>query len=92
MHTNITNLKGNRKFVSVFIFRARFVGRINNDPGVQTILNEISAIRKGLTGVQYYDTLSVPLVYTQVNIRTNELRILRLVQSCNNHKISYSVG
>lgn len=46
--------------------QARAELKINNDPGVQTILNEISAIRKGLTGVQHYDTISVPLVYTQV--------------------------
>ena len=40
--------------------------RINNDPGVQTIINEISNIRKALTKLQHYDTISVPLVYTQV--------------------------
>ena len=45
---------------------ARHEHRIKSDPGVQTILNEISQIRKGLTGVQHYDTISVPLVYTQV--------------------------
>ena len=48
------------------VAQARADGKVNNDPGVQTILNEISAIRKGLTGVQHYDTISVPLVYTQV--------------------------
>ena len=37
-----------------------------SDPGMQTILQEISRIRHGLTSVQHYDTLSVPLVYTQV--------------------------
>lgn len=46
--------------------RARQEQRIKSDPGMQTILQEISAIRKGLTGVQHYDTISVPLVYTQV--------------------------
>ncbi len=46
--------------------QARSEAKINNDPGMQTILNEVSAIRKGLTGVQHYDTISVPLVYTQV--------------------------
>ncbi len=46
--------------------QARSEGKVNNDPGMQTILNEVSAIRKGLTGVQHYDTISVPLVYTQV--------------------------
>ena len=33
---------------------------------MQTILQEISRIRYGLTGVQIHDSLSVPLVYTQV--------------------------
>ena len=44
--------------------------RINNDPGVQTILNEISNIRKALNQLQHYDTISVPLVYTQVGFET----------------------
>ena len=43
--------------------------RINNDPGVQTILSEICNIRKALTKLQHYDTISVPLVYTQVRPR-----------------------
>ena len=46
--------------------KARAETKINNDPGVQTLLNEISSIRKGLTSVQHYDMISVPLVYTQV--------------------------
>jgi hypothetical protein len=45
---------------------ARSENRINNDPGVQTILSEICNIRKALTKLQHYDTISVPLVYTQV--------------------------
>lgn len=46
--------------------RARQENRIKSDPGMQTILQEISRIRYGLTGVQIHDSLSVPLVYTQV--------------------------
>ena len=46
--------------------QAREEQRVKSDPGMQTILGEISSIRKGLTGVQHYDTISVPLVYTQV--------------------------
>jgi len=46
--------------------RARQENRIKSDPGMQTILQEISRIRHGLTGVQIHDSLSVPLVYTQV--------------------------
>lgn len=47
--------------------QARQEQRVASDPSVQTLLNEISSIRKGLTGVQHYDTISVPLVYTQVS-------------------------
>ena len=46
--------------------RARQENRLKSDPGMQTVLGEISRIRSGLTCVQHYDTLSVPLVYTQV--------------------------
>ena len=46
--------------------RARQENRLKSDPGMQTVLQEISNIRHGLTSVQHFDTLSVPLVYTQV--------------------------
>ena len=46
--------------------RARMENRIKSDPGMQTILQEVARIRDGLTRVQHYDTISVPLVYTQV--------------------------
>ncbi len=46
--------------------RARQENRIKSDPGMQTVLHEIARIRDGLTRVQHYDTISVPLVYTQV--------------------------
>ena len=48
------------------VVRARQENKIKSDPGVQTLLSELSRIRHGLTKVQHYDTLSVPLVYTQV--------------------------
>eukprot|EP00095_Tigriopus_kingsejongensis_P003438 snap_masked-scaffold110_size354795-processed-gene-2.3 protein:Tk03438 transcript:snap_masked-scaffold110_size354795-processed-gene-2.3-mRNA-1 annotation:"bestrophin 23" len=48
------------------VAQARQETLIKSDPAVQTILGEISNIRRGLTGVQHYDTISVPLVYTQV--------------------------
>ena len=51
--------------------RARQENRLKSDPGMQTVLQEISSIRNGLTRVQHYDTLSVPLVYTQVNCQLN---------------------
>ena len=47
--------------------RARQENRLKSDPGMQTVLQEISNIRHGLTSVQHFDTLSVPLVYTQVS-------------------------
>ena len=37
-----------------------------SDPAVVGIIGEVSKIRQGLTVVQHYDTISVPLVYTQV--------------------------
>ncbi|TRY73961.1 hypothetical protein TCAL_11346 [Tigriopus californicus] len=48
------------------VSQARQETLIKSDPAVQTILGEISRIRRGLTGVTHYDTISVPLVYTQV--------------------------
>ena len=45
--------------------QARAEGKIASDPAVQTLLGEISKIRIGLTRVQHYDMISVPLVYTQ---------------------------
>ena len=37
-----------------------------SDPATVGIIGEVSKIRQGLTVVQHYDTISVPLVYTQV--------------------------
>ena len=55
------------QYCNCFISLTHFSeNRINNDPGVQTILSEICNIRKALTKLQHYDTISVPLVYTQV--------------------------
>jgi len=46
--------------------KARDESRIKSDPAVVGLINEISKVRHGLTVVQHYDTISVPLVYTQV--------------------------
>ena len=59
------------------VVRARQENKIKSDPGVQTLLSELSRIRHGLTKVQHYDTLSVPLVYTQVY--TNSMANLRFL-------------
>jgi bestrophin, other len=49
------------------INRARKDGLITSDHIVQTILMELSDIRRRLGALIGYDTVSVPLVYTQVN-------------------------
>lgn len=48
------------------INRARKESLINNDHIVQTLLTELSDIRRRLGGLIGYDTVCVPLVYTQV--------------------------
>jgi len=48
------------------INRARKDGLITSDHIVQTILMELSDIRRRLGALIGYDTVSVPLVYTQV--------------------------
>ena len=49
------------------INRARKESLILNDHVVQTILVELSDIRRRLGSVIGYDTVCVPLVYTQVS-------------------------
>lgn len=49
------------------INRARKDGLITSDHIVQTILMELSDIRRRLGALIGYDTVSVPLVYTQVS-------------------------
>ena len=66
MKNCILHLRHNNFFISLPCFSEN---RINNDPGVQTILSEICNIRKALTKLQHYDTISVPLVYTQVRAK-----------------------
>jgi len=52
------------------INRARKDGLIASDHIVQTILVELSDIRRRLGGLIGYDTVCVPLVYTQVRCST----------------------
>lgn len=54
-------------WASNLINRARAEGRIHSDQMVQTIVTELSDFRRKLGRVMVYDTVSVPLVYTQVN-------------------------
>lgn len=51
------------------INRARKESLILNDHVVQTILVELSDIRRRLGSLIGYDTVCVPLVYTQVSAR-----------------------
>lgn len=51
--------------------RARKEGIIQSDHIIQTILFELSDIRRRLGGLIGYDTVCVPLVYTQVRERVN---------------------
>ena len=74
--------------------RAREENLIKSDPGVQTILGEISKIRHGLTSVQHYDTISVPLVYTQVNlpVDTVDYAVFFLPMKTANCKFGWSIA
>lgn len=49
--------------------RARKEGIITSDHIIQTILFELSDIRRRLGGLIGYDTVCVPLVYTQVPLK-----------------------
>ncbi len=53
------------------INRARKDSLITSDQLVQTLLIELSEIRRRLGSVISYDTVCVPLVYTQVRNLTN---------------------
>lgn len=66
------------------INRARKDNAITSDHVVQTLLVELSDIRKKLGGLIGYDTVCVPLVYTQVGQCTSS-RTYSLF-----HKFSYS--
>lgn len=58
------------------INRARKEALITSDHVVQTLLVELSDIRKRLGALIGYDTVCVPLVYTQVSSR--EIRRIRI--------------
>lgn len=59
------------------INRARKEALITSDHVVQTLLVELSDIRKRLGALIGYDTVCVPLVYTQVSILTWNRKALR---------------
>lgn len=65
------------------INRARKESLILNDHVVQTMLVELSDIRRRLGSLIGYDTVCVPLVYTQVSGRTTErLNSITLYMTC----------
>jgi len=55
------------------INRARRESLISSDQVVQTLLVELSDIRRRLGSLISYDTVCVPLVYTQVSVLPNTL-------------------
>lgn len=60
-------------WASSIVTRARKEGRIRDDFAVKTLIDELNKFR-GLCGsLMHYDTISVPLVYTQVFIRIKML-------------------
>ena len=55
-------------WASSIVTRARKEGRIRDDFAVKTLIDELNKFR-GLCGnLMHYDTISVPLVYTQVGV------------------------
>lgn len=53
------------------VTRARKEGRIRDDFAVKTIIDELNKFRGQAGLLLSYDTISVPLVYTQVNFTRN---------------------
>lgn len=72
-------------WASSIVTRARKEGRIRDDFAVKTLIDELNKFR-GLCGsLMHYDTISVPLVYTQVYARQSRslYRILYTVYKIN---------
>ncbi|KAB7499618.1 Bestrophin-3 [Armadillidium nasatum] len=53
------------------VTRARKEKRIKDDFAVKTIMDEINRVRSNLGSLMSYDTISIPLVYTQVRENVN---------------------
>lgn len=58
------------------INRARKEALISSDHVVQTLLYELSEHRRKLGSIISYDTVCVPLVYTQVRSKFTRIRVL----------------
>lgn len=53
-------------WASSIVTRARKEGRIRDDFAVKTLIDELNKFRGMCGSISHYDTISVPLVYTQV--------------------------
>ncbi|XP_018311569.1 bestrophin-4 isoform X1 [Mycetomoellerius zeteki] len=53
-------------WASSIVTRARQEGRIRDDFAVKTLIDELNRFRGMCGSISHYDTISVPLVYTQV--------------------------
>lgn len=53
-------------WASSIVTRARKEGRIRDDFAVKTLIDELNKFRGNCGSISHYDTISVPLVYTQV--------------------------
>ncbi|XP_025989330.1 bestrophin-4 isoform X2 [Solenopsis invicta] len=53
-------------WASSIVTRARKEGRIRDDFAVKTLIDELNKFRGMCGNISHYDTISVPLVYTQV--------------------------
>lgn len=55
-------------WASSIVTRARKEGRIRDDFAMKTIIDELNRFRGKCGSISQYDMISIPLVYTQVNI------------------------
>ncbi|KAB7502682.1 Bestrophin-3, partial [Armadillidium nasatum] len=55
-------------WAGTIVSRARKEGRIRDDFAVKTLTDTINSFRSGCGGLLSYDTISLPLVYTQINL------------------------
>ncbi|KAG5345489.1 BEST2 protein, partial [Acromyrmex charruanus] len=53
-------------WASSIVTRARYEGRIRDDFAVKTLIDELNRFRGMCGSISHYDTISIPLVYTQV--------------------------
>lgn len=53
-------------WASSIVTRARKEGRIRDDFAVKTLIDELNKFRGSCGSLVHYDTISIPLVYTQV--------------------------